>query len=79
MANLRTPSKTKAGFGSISLVVSILLKLIPWGKDSSTQQVRPMAGTEVNFTEDSYNKAIELKVEDKGELFSLKREEISFN
>lgn len=40
--------------------------------------MRPMAGTEVNFTEDSYNKAIELKVDDKGELFSLKREESSF-
>ena len=65
-------------FGSISLVVSILLKLLPWGKEHSTQQVKPMAGTEVNFTEDSYNKAIELKVDDKGELFSLKREESSF-
>lgn len=56
----------------------MLLKLLPWGKDGSTQQVMPMAGTEVHFTEDSYNKGIELKVDDKGELFSLKREESSF-
>jgi hypothetical protein len=69
------------GFGSISLVMGVLLKLLPCAKDVNAHQVVPMSGSEVNFTGDSYNKGmemIELKVDDKGELFSLKREESSF-
>lgn len=78
MADLGKSALTQAGFGTISLVMGVLLKLLPCGKDNSSHQVVPMTGSEGIFTESSYNKGIELKVDDKGELFSLKREESSF-
>jgi hypothetical protein len=56
------------------LIVGFLLKFLPCGKkDHSAQQVVPLPNSEINLTEDSYNKAIELKVEENKELFSMKR------
>ena len=65
------------GFGSLSLVVSVILKILPFGKQKNLQQIEPLKTQPPNTDDNSFNKVMELKLTDNKEYFELKREESS--